>query len=246
MRIRESFLPFYTPAINEDEIREVEATLRSGWLTTGPRVKSFEEEFAKYTGARHALAVNSGTAALHLALDAISLNTNDEVIVPTMTFAATAEVVIYFKARPILVDIDRATMNIDVYELERLLENAASKVQAIIPVHFGGLPCDMSRILNIAGQYNTKVIEDAAHALPAFCEMEGKNKRMIGSIGDITAFSFYATKNITTGEGGMITTEDDGYAEKMRIMSLHGISKDAWKRYTSEGNWYYEIIYAGH
>jgi len=245
MRIRESFLPFHRPAIDEDEIREVEETLRSGWLTTGPRVRSFEAAFATYIGVRHAIAVNSGTAALHLALDAIGLEMDQEVIVPTLTFTATAEVVTYFRARPLLVDIDPSTMNLDLSGLQGLLERRGDRVKAIIPVHFAGLPCDMDGILRTAQRYGLRIIEDAAHALPAFYR-SGDKERMIGTIGDLTAFSFYATKNITTGEGGMITTDNDEYAEKMRIMSLHGISRDAWKRYSSEGDWYYEVIHAGH
>ncbi len=238
MVMRRTFLPFHLPWIDEDEINEVVDTLRSGWVTTGPKVKQFEQEFAKYIGARHAIAVNSGTAGLHLGLNAVGIQEGDEVIVPTMTFAATAEVVLYFKAKPVLVDCQPGTFNMDPKELERKI---TKKTKAIIPVHLGGQPCDMDRILKIARQHNLKVIEDAAHAIPA------KHRgAMIGVIGDITAFSFYATKNITTGEGGMITTDNDEYAEKMRIMSLHGISKDAWKRYTAEGSWYYEILYPGY
>jgi perosamine synthetase len=201
-------------------------------------VKQFEQEFAKYVGARHAIAVNSGTAGLHLGLNAVGIQEGDEVLVPTMTFAATAEVVLYFKAKPVLVDCQPGTFNMDPKELERKI---TKKTKAIIPVHFGGQPCEMDRILEIASQHHLKVIEDAAHAIPA--KYRGTT---VGTIGDITAFSFYATKNITTGEGGMITTDNDEYAEKMRIMSLHGISKDAWKRYTAEGSWYYEILYPGY
>lgn len=236
--MRKGFLQFHVPDIGEEEIQVVLETLRSGWLTTGPKVKQFEENFAKYIGARHAIAVNSGTAALHLALDAVGVKEGDEVLVPTMTFAATAEVVLYLKAKPVLVDCQPGIFNIDPKEIEKKI---TKKTKAIIPVHFAGEPCDMDRIGEIARQHNLKVIEDAAHALPA--KFKG---RMIGTIGDITAFSFYATKNITTGEGGMITTDNDDYAEKMRIMSLHGISKDAWKRYTAEGSWYYEIQYPGY
>jgi perosamine synthetase len=232
------FLPFHVPDISEDEIQSVVETLRSGWLTTGAKVRQLEEDFAKYVTCRHAVAVNSGTAALHLALDAIGIKEGDEVIVPTMTFAATAEVVLYFKARPVLVDCRQDTFNIDPEKIEKAI---SSRTKAIIPVHFGGQPCDMDQILEIAREYKLKVIEDAAHALPA--RYQGK---MVGTIGDITCFSFYATKPITTGEGGMITTENDEYADRMRIMSLHGISKDAWKRYTANGSWYYEILYPGY
>ena len=231
------FIPFHIPAIDEDEIQSVVETLKSGWLTTGPKVKSFEEEFARYVGCKHAVAVNSGTAALHIALDAIGISEGDEVIVPAMTFAATAEVVLYFKAKPILVDCERDTFNLDPSQIEAAI---TSKTKAIIPVHFGGQPCEMDQILDIAKKHNLRVIEDAAHALPA-----SEHGRTIGTIGDITCFSFYATKTITTGEGGMATTENSEWAERMRMMSLHGISHDAWKRYTKEGSWYYEILYPG-
>ncbi len=231
------WVPFHRPEITEDEIQSVVATLRSGWLTTGPKVKRFEEQFAGYLGCRHAVAVNSGTAALHLALDAVGIKEGDEVIVPTMTFAATAEVVFYLKAKPVLVDCRPDTLNIDPEQIENAI---TSKTRAIIPVHFGGQPCEMDRILEIARQYKVKVIEDAAHALPA-----SYRDKKVGAIGDITCFSFYATKTITTGEGGMATTENSEWAERMRMMSLHGISHDAWKRYTKEGSWYYEILNPG-
>ena len=231
-------LPFHIPEITDDEVASVVETLRSGWLTTGPKVKQFEAEFSRYIGCRHAVAVNSGTAALHLALDAVGIKEGDEIIVPTMTFAATAEVVLYFKAKPVLVDCQPDTLNIDPDQIEAAI---TSRTKAIIPVHFAGQPCEMDRILEIAKEYRLKVIEDAAHALPA--SHQGKR---VGTIGDITCFSFYATKTITTGEGGMITTESDEYADRMRMMSLHGISKDAWKRYTSEGSWYYEVLHPGY
>src|SRR6266536_371606 len=231
------WVPFHRPEITEDEIQSVVATLRSGWLTTGPKVKRFEEQFAGYLGCRHAVAVNSGTAALHLALDAVGIKEGDEVIVPTMTFAATAEVVFYLKAKHVLVYCRPDTLNIDPEQIENAI---TSKTRAIIPVHFGGQPCEMDRILEIARQYKVKVIEDAAHALPA-----SYRDKKVGAIGDITCFSFYATKTITTGEGGMATTENSEWAERMRMMSLHGISHDVWKRYTKEGSWYYEILYPG-
>jgi len=233
-----SFLSFHIPDVAEDDIQSVVETLRSGWLTTGPKTKQFEQDFADYIGARHAVAVNSCTAALHLALDAIGLQEGDEVLVPTMTFTATAEVVLYFRARPVLVDCQPDTFNLDPKLLVRAI---TPKTKAIMPVHFAGQPCDMQPILDIARHYNLKVIEDAAHALPA----TDQGKR-VGTIGDITCFSFYATKTITTGEGGMITTNNSEYAERARMMSLHGISKDAWKRYTAEGSWYYEVLSPGY
>jgi perosamine synthetase len=235
--MNESFLPFHVPDIDEEEIISVVETLRTGWLTTGPKVKRFENDFARYVGATHAVAVNSCTAALHLALEAAGIGEGDEVIVPTMTFAATAEVVIYLKAKPILVDCKRDTLNLDV---ERIDHAISTKTKAIIPVHFGGHPCEMEEILQIARRHGLTVVEDAAHALPA--RYAGK---MIGTVGDISCFSFYATKTITTGEGGMLATDNEEYADRARVMSLHGISHDAWKRYTSEGSWYYEIVSPG-
>jgi dTDP-4-amino-4,6-dideoxygalactose transaminase len=231
------FIPFHRPAIGEEEIRSVLETLRSGWLTTGPKVKTFEAEFASYIGSAHAVAVNSATAAFHLALEAVGIKSGDEVIVPTMTFTATAEVVLYLGARPVLVDCRTDDLNIDVDGIEAAISN---NTKAIVPVHIAGRPCAMDQILSIAQRYGLRVIEDAAHALPA-----RHGGRKIGSIGDITCFSFYATKTITTGEGGMATTENPDWAERMRMMSLHGISHDAWNRYTKEGSWYYEVVSPG-
>jgi dTDP-4-amino-4,6-dideoxygalactose transaminase len=232
-----TFLPFHVPDIGEDEIEAVVSVLRSGWLTTGSKAKQFEQDFAAAIGARHAVAVNSCTAALHLALEAIGLQEGDEVIVPTMTFTATAEVVTYFKAKPVLVDCLPGTFTIDPDGIERAV---TSRTKALIPVHFAGHPCEMDRIIDIARRHDLRVIDDAAHALPA--RYRG---RMIGTIADCTCFSFYATKNITTGEGGMITTDNPEWASRMRTMALHGLSRDAWKRYTAEGSWYYEILSPG-
>ena len=233
-----SFLPFHIPDIGEYEIQAVVETLRSGWLTTGPKVRQFEEDFARYIGCRHAVAVNSATSALHLALEAVGIKAGDEVLVPTLTFAATAAVVLHLQAKPRLVDCRPETLNLDPDQIERAI---TAKTRAIIPVHISGLPCEMGRILEIAKAHNLRVIEDAAHALPARFQ-----EQRVGTIGDITCFSFYATKTITTGEGGMATTENPEWAERMRIMGLHGISKDAWKRYTAEGSWYYEILSPGY
>ncbi|WP_447968794.1 DegT/DnrJ/EryC1/StrS family aminotransferase [Nitrospira sp. M1] len=230
-------LPFHVPDIGEEEIAAVVETLRSGWLTTGSKVKQFEAEFAQRLGARNAVAVNSCTAALHLALEAIGLSEGDEVLVPTMTFAATAEVVHYFNAIPVLVDCREDNLNLDVGQIEKAI---TTKTKAIIPVHFAGHPCAMDQILEIARVHHLHVIEDAAHALPA--SYQGK---MIGTLGDITCFSFYATKTMTTGEGGMATTENPEWAHRMRMLSLHGISQDAWQRYTPGGSWYYEICHPG-
>jgi perosamine synthetase len=231
------FLPFHVPQIEEDDIRAVREVMESGWITTGPKAVKFEEEFARFVGARHAIAVSSGTAALHVALEAIGLGEGDEVVLPTLTFAATAEAVAYCKARPVLVDCEPDTFNLDPVLAERAI---TPRTRAIVPVHFAGHPCDMTRLLRIARKHGLRVIEDAAHALSA--RYKGK---MVGAFGDMTCFSFYATKNITTGEGGLTTTEDDAWAERMRVMRLHGISKDAWKRYTAEGSWRYEILAPG-
>jgi perosamine synthetase len=234
---RSAFLPFALPDIDEAEIQSVAEALRSGWITTGPKTKQFEAEFAAYVGAKHAIAVNSCTAAMHLALEAIGIGEDDEVITTTYTFAATAEVIRYFKAKPVLVDVDRETLNIDTAKIEAAI---TPRTKAIIPVHVAGLACDLDAVLDIAKRHNLRVIEDAAHSLPT--RYKGK---LIGALSDFACFSFYATKALTTGEGGMICTDNDDWADRCRIMSLHGISRDAWKRYTAEGTWYYEIIAPG-
>jgi dTDP-4-amino-4,6-dideoxygalactose transaminase len=231
-------IPFHRPYITDDEISEVVDSLKSGWITMGPKTVMFEEEFIKYIGAKHAIAVNSGTAALHLTLRAIDLKPGDEVIIPTMTFTATGEVVCYFNAKPVFVDVEKDTLNIDISEIEKAI---TPETKAIIPVHYGGQPCDMDEIKQIAERYKLRVIEDAAHSLPAWYKT-----RKIGTIGDMTCFSFYATKPLATGEGGMVTTEKDEWADRIRILRLHGISKDAWKRYSGEGSWYYEVVEAGY
>ena len=235
---RSEFLPFAVPHITQAEIDEVVDTLRSGWLTTGPKTKRFEREFARKVDAPYAVALNSATAAMHLALDAIGLQPGDEVIVPVYTFTASAEVVVYFRARPVLVDVDPVTCNLDPAQLERSI---TPRTRAIIVVHIAGLPADMDSILSVARAHHLPVIEDAAHAFPS--KYRG---RVIGSMSDLTAFSFYATKTLATGEGGMLTTANAQYAERASMMSLHGISRDAWKRYSAEGSWYYEVIRAGY
>jgi dTDP-4-amino-4,6-dideoxygalactose transaminase len=242
--MRDTFLPFALPSIGEAEIAEVVDTLRSGWLTPGPKTHRFEQEFAAFVGSRHALAVNSATAGLHLALDAIGLQPDDIVLTTPLTFTATAEVVRYFNARPMFVDICPKTMNLDAGKLAETLAslpaNERARVRAVIPVHFGGQACEVADIMRIAGEAGLRVIEDAAHALPA--QVAG---RSVGAIGDLTVFSFYTTKTITTGEGGMITTDSDEYAERIKVMRLHGISRDAWNRYGEGGAWYYEVIAPG-
>jgi dTDP-4-amino-4,6-dideoxygalactose transaminase len=231
-------IAFHKPYITEDEVEQVVDTVRSGWLTMGPKTILFEREFCQYTGAPEAVAVNSGTSALHLALKAAGVKAGDEVIVPTMTFTATAEVVCYFGATPVLVDIERDTHNMDASLIEKAL---TPRTRAIMPVHYGGQPCDMRAIMEIARSKNLFVIEDAAHSLPAW--YDGK---AVGTIGDLTCFSFYATKPLAAGEGGMVTTGNGDWAERIRVLRLHGISKDAWKRYTAGGSWYYEVIEAGY
>jgi dTDP-4-amino-4,6-dideoxygalactose transaminase len=233
-----SYIPFHLPSIGEEEMAAVQRVLQSGWLTTGSVGMEFEKEFARYVGSKHAVAVNSGTAALQLALDAIDLRSGDEVLVPTYTFTATAEVVTYFGAKPVLCDSLAGGFNLDVADAERRI---TPRTKAIIPVHIAGEPCDLAKVHTLAHRHNLHVIEDAAHALPA--SLEG---RRIGTISELTAFSFYATKTITTGEGGMLTTNDDRYAERAAMMRLHGIGKDAWKRYSRSGSWQYEVLRAGY
>jgi dTDP-4-amino-4,6-dideoxygalactose transaminase len=230
---REKFLPFAQPDLDGSELEEIRESLLSGWVTTGPKTKQFEREFAKVVGARHAIAVNSCTGAMHLALEAIGLKEGDQVITTPYTFAATAEVIHYLGARPVFVDVEPQTLNLDIRAIERAI---TKRTKAILPVHIGGLPADISTISAIAQNHHLRVIEDAAHAFPAKC-----HGAMIGALSDFTCFSFYATKTITTGEGGMICTDSDAWAERCRCMSIHGLSKDAWNRYTCEGSWYYEI-----
>ncbi len=236
-KIRDTFLPFALPLIGEEEIAGVVMCLRSGWLTTGQKVREFEQEFATWAGSKHAIAVNSATSGLHLALEALGVGPGDEVITTPMTFTATAAVVEHLGGVPVLVDCEPDTLNID----PRLIEaKITPRTKAIMPVHFSGQSADMDAIMAIAHEHGIRVVEDAAHAIPTAWK-----GRRIGSIGDITVFSFYATKNLTTGEGGMITTDDDALAERMRLMCLHGMSRDAWKRYTQAGAWSYEILAPG-
>lgn len=234
---QDDFISFHRASIGVEEVAAVRDVLLSGWLTTGPKVKEFEEAFSKYVGCDHAVAVNSCTAALHLALYAAGIRDGDEVLVPTYTFTATAAVCTYFGARPVLCDSAPSCFNIDPNDAERRI---TSRTRAIIAVHIAGEPCELHALQEIARRYNLTLIEDAAHALPA--EYFGHR---IGSISQMTAFSFYATKTITTAEGGMLTTNDPRVAETARMMRLHGIAGDAWKRYSKEGSWYYEVERAG-
>ena len=231
-------IPFHKPHITQNEIDSVIETMQSGWLTMGPKTIEFEIAFKKYIGSQFSISVNSATAALHLALNAVGVKKNDEVILPTNTFIATAEAVVFIGAKPILCDIEANYHNIDINLIESLI---TPKTKAIIPVHFGGHSCEMDEIIRIAKQYNLKIIEDAAHALPSFY----KNKK-IGTFSDAVCFSFYATKTLTTGEGGMVTTNNSKIAEKVRIQRLHGINGDAWKRYEQDNDWYYEVIDLGY
>ena len=227
-------IPFHKAHITEKEIESVVDTLKSGWLTMGPKTLKFEEEFKEYIKVDEAIALNSATAALHLALKAIGLQKDDEVIVPTTTFVATAEVVTYFGAKPVLCDIEYETHNIDAKKVAPLI---TKKTKAIIPVHFAGQPCDMDEILNLSKKHNLKVIEDGAHALPS-----SYHDKMIGSLSsDITCFSFYATKTLATGEGGMAVTNNKEYAKSIKTNRLHGISRDVWDRY-SGGSWAYDVV----
>lgn len=236
MSMRETFLPFSPPAISEQEIDAVVETLRSSWITTGPKTKRFETEFAEYVGASAALAVNSCTGALHIALAALGISQGDEVITTPMTFAASVNVIEHEGATPILVDVEPDTLNINP---ARVLEAITPKTRAILPVHYAGHPVEMNPLLELAKQHSLHIIEDAAHAFPATYE-----GRMVGTIGDFTAFSFYATKNLTTAEGGMLVGNSD-LIDHARTWSLHGMSQDAWKRYQKGGSWYYEIVAPG-
>ena len=236
--IRASFLPFHQPLIDGDDEQAVLEVLRSGWITTGPRTKTFEKEFAAYTGARHCVAVNSCTAALHLALEAAGVGPGDEVVTSPITFASTANVIVHRGATPVFADVDRETLNIDPAAVEAAL---TPRTKALIPVDFAGHPCDLDEIMAIGRRRALVVIEDAAHSVGA-----AYKARPIGGIADMTAFSFYATKNITSGEGGALTTNRSEWAERISVMALHGISRDAWKRYSSEGYRHWDIIAPGY
>ena len=231
-------IPFHKPHITQNEIDSVVETMQSGWLTMGPKTIEFENVFRAYIDSQFAISVNSATAALHLALNAVGVGNGDEVIIPTNTFIATAEAVVYSRAKPILCDVEENYHNIDINLIEQLI---TPRTKAIIPVHFGGNPCDMDEIKKIGNHFNLKIIEDAAHALPS----SYKNK-IIGTLSDAVCFSFYATKTLTTGDGGMVTTNNSKIAEKIKIQRLHGISGDAWKRYGQNNDWYYEVVDLGY
>ena len=241
---REKFLPYALPTIGDEEIAEVVDSLRSGWVTTGPKVKQFETDLAAYVGATHAIAVNSCTAGLHLGLKALGVGPGDEVILPTTTFCATANVVVHLGAKPVLVDVGS-----DVNVTPQAIEGAITpRTKAIMPVHYGGQACDLNAIYHLAAEHGLAVMEDSAHAIGNTYQGHkiGGDAVAPPDVPRVCAFSFYATKNMTTGEGGMITTADDDLAAEMRILSLHGMSRDAWKRYTSTGSWYYEVVAPGY
>ena len=245
-RVREKFLPYALPSIGEEEIAEVVDSLRSGWVTMGPKVKRFETDISAYIGSRHAIAVNSCTAGLHIALTALGIGPADEVIAPTLTFCSTANVVVHLGARPVLVEVGD-----DFNVLPEAIEAAITpRTKAIVPVHYGGQACNLKEIYAIAARHKLAVVEDAAHAVGAAYEGDkiGSNtlQRTASNAPCLTVFSFYATKNMTTGEGGLITTFDDELAARMRLLTLHGMSRDAWKRYTDAGSWYYEVVLPGY
>ena len=234
--MRQTFLSFSPPLLGEEEIAEVVDTLRTDWITTGPKTRQFERDFASFIGAPAALAVSSATDAMLVGLAALGIGPGDEVITTTMTFCSTVHVIEHLGARPVLVDVQPDTLDIDPDQVERAV---TARTRAVMPVHLYGHPCEMDALLDIAGRHNLHILEDAAHALPA-----KHTGRMIGTLGTLTAFSFYATKNLTTAEGGMLTG-DPALIEQARIWSLHGMSRDAYKRYSAEGSWYYEVILPG-
>jgi dTDP-4-amino-4,6-dideoxygalactose transaminase len=237
------FIPFHLPSIGDEEVREVEATLRSGWLTTGPRTARFEQEFASYVEAPQAVAVNSCTAGLHVALAALNIGKGDEVITTPLTFCSTVHTILQVGAKPVLADVG-PDGNIDPDEIAKAI---SSRTRAIIPVHLAGLPCEMRAIWDLAQRHGLYVIEDAAHAAGSSYEGRpiGAAPRDGEGASDATVFSFYATKNMTTGEGGMITTPRESLAARMRMLTLHGMSRDAWNRYSEAGKWFYEVVDAG-
>ncbi len=251
-------VPFAVPDLGSQEIQEVISVMKSGWLTTASRCKQFEEDFAKYVDAKHALAVNSATAALHLGVEAIGVDADSAVLVPTFTFTATAEVVRYMGAEPVFVDCKPDTFCVSSDLIEQAYDSynancSAKKIKAIIPVHFGGHPCEINDIIALANKYDLKVIEDAAHAIPTRyataddLEKTGHPKgKLIGNTGDITCFSFYANKTMTTGEGGMLCTDNDDIAKRVQMMRLHGISRDVWDRFETGASWEYDIVAPGY
>lgn len=237
IRKKEDFLVFGSPLIEDAEIEEVVSSMKAGWLGTGPKVARFEKDFSAYKGVNHSIAVNSCTAALHLSILAAGIKPGDEVITTAMTFCATVNAIIHAGGRPVIADVDPITMNIDPERVEALI---TPKTKAILPVHFAGRMCDMDALTGLAERKNLKIVEDCAHAF----ETEYKGKKA-GTFGDFGCFSFYATKNITTGEGGMVVAKDIANAERVKVMALHGMSKDAWKRFSDEGYKHYYVVECG-
>jgi dTDP-4-amino-4,6-dideoxygalactose transaminase len=245
--IRAKFLPYALPFIGEEEINEVVDSLRSGWVTTGPKVKRFEADFGNYVGAKHSIAVSSCTAGLHVSLSALGIGCGDEVIVPTLTFCSTANVVVHLGARPVLVDVGE-DFNVSPEAIEAAV---TSRTKAVIPVHYGGQACDLGAVYEIAVRRRLAVVEDAAHAVGSTYHgykigSDALQEDLAPGLRRVTVFSFYATKNMTTGEGGMITTGDEPLAERIRLLTLHGMTRDAWKRYTHAGSWYYQVLEPGY
>ena len=238
MKKRKKFLVFGSPFVGKEEIAELVDTIKSGWWGTGSKTHLFEEKFRKYIGCKYSLALNSCTAGMHLGLDVLGIGKGDEVITTPLTFTSTVNVIIHRQAKPVFTDVEFDSWNIDPAEIEKKI---TKKTKAILPVHLYGRPCKMDKIMALAKKCKLFVLEDAAHAVETWYKGE-----KIGNIGDITAFSFYVTKNIATGEGGMVTTNNKHWIEEMRIKSLHGISKDAWKRYSAEGYQPYETLYPGY
>jgi dTDP-4-amino-4,6-dideoxygalactose transaminase len=237
IRAKENFLVFASPVIEDDEINEVVATMKSGWLGSGPKVAQFERDFKDYRNAGHAVALHSCTAALHLSMLVSGISAGDEVITTPMTFCATVNAIIHAGGRPVLADVDPQTMNIDPKEVRKRI---TAKTRAIVPVHFAGRPCDMDALMEIAREFKLVVIEDCAHAIET--EYRG---RAVGTIGDFGCFSFYVTKNIVTGEGGMVLTGNEAHASRLKILGLHGMSKDAWKRFGDDGYRHYQVVECG-
>jgi dTDP-4-amino-4,6-dideoxygalactose transaminase len=253
-------IPFALPECGKEEVRAIAEVIKSGWLTTGSRTFQFEREFAEHIGAKYCLAVNSGTAALHLGLEALGIRPVDKVVVPVYTFTATAEVARYLGADPLFVDCDPETFCVTPREIENVIQkytseladpNSEFSIKAVIPMHFGGHPCDMEGIMALAHRRGLKVLEDAAHAFPTFCAFSGpesqrKDRKMIGTIGDVTCFSFYANKTITTGEGGMLATDDEEIVKRLKVMRLHGIDRDIWNRFSDLNvDWAYDVVAPG-
>ena len=238
VRQKDQFLVFGAPLIGEPEITDVVKCMRSGWIGTGPKVSQFEKDFAEYKGSKYSIALNSCTAALHLSMFAAGIGPGDEVITTPMTFCATINAIIHCGATPVLADCDRTNFNILPEEVEK---KVTARTKAILPVHFAGRCCDMDSIIAIAKQYDLLIIEDCAHAIET--EYHGVKA---GRFGDIGCFSFYVTKNVMTGEGGMVITNDDRFAGRIKVLALHGMSKDAWKRFSDEGYKHYQVIHAGY